>query len=103
MYDADEGRAEAEGWCPQVIDTNGDGKITRPWNAADNRKPDPKLDTEVRKPHVLAWSRSRPMATSSGALPKAPMAGRGYIVRLDRGNNPPQTCIAEVYRVPRAR
>ena len=25
---------------------------------------------------------------------------RGYIVRLDRGNNPPETCITEVYQVP---
>ncbi|HEX5000583.1 MAG TPA: carboxypeptidase-like regulatory domain-containing protein [Terriglobia bacterium] len=30
----DEVKAEqtAVGWCPQVIDTNGDGKITKPWN-----------------------------------------------------------------------
>ena len=29
----DEGRAEsAVGWCGQVLDTNGDGKITKPWN-----------------------------------------------------------------------
>src|SRR5690606_31114594 len=25
---------------------------------------------------------------------------RGWLVRLDRGNNPPETCIAEVYQVP---
>ena len=24
----------------------------------------------------------------------------GYLVRLDRGNNPPETCMTEVYRVP---
>ncbi len=30
----DEIKAEqaATGWCGQVLDTNGDGKITRPWN-----------------------------------------------------------------------
>src|SRR5262249_62137250 len=30
----DEIKAEqaAVGWCGQVVDTNGDGKITRPWN-----------------------------------------------------------------------
>src|SRR5439155_14842704 len=30
----DEVKAEqtAVGWCGQVVDTNGDGKITRPWN-----------------------------------------------------------------------
>jgi len=25
----------SQGWCPQIIDTNGDGVITRPWNAWD--------------------------------------------------------------------
>src|SRR5439155_19426357 len=25
------------GWCGQVVDTNGDGKITRPWNVSGGR------------------------------------------------------------------
>ena len=29
----DEGRSRpSTGWCPTVLDTNGDGKITKPWN-----------------------------------------------------------------------
>src|SRR5262249_967318 len=34
----DERKAEqtAGGWCGQVLDTNGDGKITRPWNTTVN-------------------------------------------------------------------
>ena len=34
VWRADEGRAEGERWCGQVLDTNGDGKITRPWNVS---------------------------------------------------------------------
>src|SRR5690606_26969997 len=37
-----------QGRCPQIIDTNGDGRITKPWNPAGTENPDPSLDTEVR-------------------------------------------------------
>ena len=45
VYDAtlaqtkDEKKAEqtAVGWCGQVVDTNGDGKITKPWNVQVTR------------------------------------------------------------------
>jgi len=45
VYDAtlaqtkDENKAEqtAVGWCGQVVDTNGDGKITKPWNVQVGR------------------------------------------------------------------
>ena len=42
------GNGEAsQGWCPQIVDTNGDGKITKPWNKFGGPI-DPKLDSEVR-------------------------------------------------------
>ena len=34
----------AQGWCPTIIDTNGDGRITRPWNSGSGLR-DPNLDT----------------------------------------------------------
>lgn len=90
----------ANGWCPQIIDTNGDGKITKPWNKAGAANPDPKLDTEIRlslynivvdpKDANIAW----------GASEGATGAERGYLVRLNRGNNPPESCVSEVYHVP---
>lgn len=90
----------AQGWCPQVVDTNGDGKITKPWNPPDSDNPDPALDTEVSynlynvipdptNPNVV-W----------GAYEGRNGRERGAIIRLDRGNNPPETCITEVYQVP---
>src|SRR5690606_14799798 len=48
VFDETGDEQAAVGWCPQVIDTNGDGVITKPWNAANAETNDPALDTEVR-------------------------------------------------------
>jgi hypothetical protein len=32
VYDETHDEQKAVGWCGQVLDTNGDGKITKPWN-----------------------------------------------------------------------
>jgi streptogramin lyase len=106
----------AVGWCPQVVDTNGDGKITKPWNIAprppDNAtyagdtaagaggKPvsttmDPKLDTQVAF-YLYAVIPSPTDHSVWGAAEVFP----GYLVRLDRGANPPETCKVELFRVP---
>lgn len=91
----------SQGWCPQIIDTNGDGRITKPWNAADNKKPDPKLDTEVRKPLYALIPDPNDANIVWGASEGATGEERGYIVRLNRGTAPPESCISEVYRVPK--
>jgi len=84
----------SQGWCPQIVDTNGDGKITKPWNKA-GEPVDPKRDTEVK--HNLYSIIPSPVDNSAwGASEDYP----GYIVRVDRGANPPETCITEVYKVP---
>ena len=91
----------SQGWCPQIIDTNGDGVITRPWNAWDADEKDPNLDTEIRNNMYtvipdpnnsnIVWGANE---DSGAGFPF------GSIIRLDRGNNPPETCIAEVYAIP---
>ncbi len=107
----------AVGWCAQVLDTNGDGKITKPWNIAprlpDNAtyagdtagatssgKPaatamDPTRDTQVAF-YLYAIIPSPADHSVWGAAEVFP----GYIVRMDRGSNPPETCRVELYRVP---
>ncbi len=85
----------AQGWCPTVIDTNGDGRITKPWNAG--RGPvDPNLDTQltgfaygviVNPVDNSIW------VARTGGVP-------GRIFRLEVGDNPPESCIAEVYEPP---
>jgi hypothetical protein len=119
VFDETKDEQKAVGWCGQVVDTNGDGRITRPWNqlargaisqlylgdtggdvgaGAGTRGAgplDPKLDTQVS--FSLYSVMPSPADDSAwGASETFP----GYIVRVDRGSNPPETCKSEVYRVP---
>ena len=100
VYDETKDEQKAAGWCGQVVDTNGDGRITSPpWNQitgrGDGGGPDPKLDTLVS--YNLYSVIPSPVDTSIwGVSERYP----GYLVRVDRGTNPPASCMAEIYRVP---
>ena len=125
VYDETKDEQKAVGWCGQVVDTNGDGKITAPpWNQITGRGdsllyagdttgggnqgrpggpggrpqaggPDPKLDTLVS--FSLYGVIPSPVDDSVwGVSERYP----GYLVRMDRGKNPPQSCITEIYKVP---
>jgi hypothetical protein len=93
-YDRTGDEQASQGWCPQILDTNGDGRITRPWNAA-GAEFDPRRDTEVRI-NLYAVIPSPVDSSVWGSSEQFP----GYIVRVDPGTNPPETCIAEAYKVP---
>ena len=99
VYDETGDEQFSQGWCPTVIDTNGDGTITKPWNEPQSgniENFDPTKDTRVvagsyglvADPEVgtVVW-------LSSTRYP-------GRVVRLDTGDNPPETCITEMYEVP---
>ena len=123
VYDETKDEQKAVGWCGQVVDTNGDGRITRhrgirspavasrssmretpqaaarragaPAARGDGGGPDPKLDTLVS--FSLYGVIPSPVDDSVwGVAERFP----GYLVRVDRGKNPPQSCMAEIYRVP---
>ena len=116
---------KAAGWCGQVLDTNGDGKITKPWNMPAGRGGDsvtyqgdtptarggaslgdaqagrgaapfdPKLDTMVS--YSMYSVVPRPVDdTVWGASERFP----GYLIRLKRGSNPPATCMTQIFKVP---
>ena len=101
----------------QVLDTNGDGRITRPWNvsparqlgalsrrqrrggrptgAAGGTALDPKLDTQVT--YSLYAVIPSPVDDSVwGVSEQYP----GYLVRVQRGNNPPESCKPTIFKVP---
>jgi hypothetical protein len=97
------------GWCPTVLDTNGDGRITKPWNepSAGNRsqnegggggtlsKFDSKLDTRIDAgSYGIIVSPTDDSAWSAGT--QYP----GRFVRLEVGKNPPETCKAEAFTIP---
>jgi hypothetical protein len=93
-YDRTRDEQATQGWCAQIVDSNGDGKITKPWNVP-GQPADARRDTEVR--HNLYSVIPSPIDNSVwGASENTP----GYIVRVDLGDNPPQTCMTEVYKVP---
>jgi hypothetical protein len=96
LWDLTHDEQLSQGWCPQIIDTNGDGVITKPWNPANSENPDPALDTEVRKNLYTVIPDPNDGNIVWGVSEEYP----GYLVRLNRGNNPPESCISEVYEVP---
>jgi hypothetical protein len=94
MYDLTRDEQASQGWCPQILDTNGDGRITRPWTPAGSAF-DPRRDTEVRY-NLYSVIPSPVDSGVWGASENFP----GYLVRVDPGENPPETCITEAYKVP---
>jgi len=176
----DEIKAEqaSVGWCPQAIDTNGDGKITKPWQTAPRNGFDNQLyvtDTAgggggtaaaaargAAVPAPAAPAAPAAGAPPAGAAPAGAPAGRGaaggggggrgggrggqaaapaapvafnpqldtllanggyslysliaspaddsvwgvaetfpgYLIRLRRGNNPPESCLTQIFKVP---
>ena len=102
----------SQGWCPTVVDTNGDGRITKPWNepvvvrgarfeedTTDTAYDfDPTLDTRIT---VGAYGIV--VNPIDGAVWGAQDSYPGKIIRVAVGNNPPESCIAEVFEVPSER
>ena len=95
LYDETGDEQRSQGWCPTVVDTNGDGVITRPWNEPGDEV-DPGRDTRIAG---FAYGIiANPVDDTGWVARTGPFPGR--LVRLDRGDNPPETCIAEVYEPP---
>ena len=95
MFDATGDEQSSQGWCPTVIDTNGDGRITKPWNEPGDPS-DPARDTRIAG---FAYGIiANPVDNTAWIARREPFPGR--LVRLDRGDNPPETCMAEVYEPP---
>ena len=84
----------AQGWCPIVVDTNGDGRITEWVGRAGDL--DPALDKEMGG----GWYGIVPDPTTDSVVWAASGGVPGQIVRLELGDDPPETCVAEYYQPP---
>ena len=87
--------AEAsQGWCPAVLDTNGDGRISE-WT-------EPNAPIDPAKDHRINFGcYSIAVSPKDGSLWCSGI-GRGdkRLMRMDKGSNPPQTCASEFYEPP---
>src|SRR5256712_1455242 len=129
VYDETHDEQKAVGWCGQVLDTNGDGKITKPWNMPASRGRDSVTyqgDTAGAAPGGQRGSSGQSSQAGRGETAFDPkldtlvsysmysvvpspvddavwgMSERypGFLVRLQRGNNAPVSCKTEIFKVP---
>jgi hypothetical protein len=96
MFDQTGDAAQALGWTPLIVDTNGNGKrdaFTEP-----GQRPDPKKDTRVLGP----WYGVMPSPDGSvwGSVWAAIFLPPFDLVRINPGSDPAHTALAEVYRIP---
>jgi hypothetical protein len=86
--------AAAQGWTALIVDTNGNGKRDEGYNEP-GQPPDPSKDTRVPLGlYGISWS---PL---DGSIWGSSLPHPGYVVRIAPGANPPDTALAEVYKVP---
>ena len=95
LYDETGDEQASQDWCPTVIDTNGDGVITKPWNEPGEEA---EAGRDTRLNGFAYGVIPSPTDGSVWIARREPFPGR--LIRLDRGDNPPETCIAEVYEPP---
>ncbi len=128
VYDQTKDEQKAVGWCGQVVDTNGDGKITRPWNVlppsrggevsilyGTDTAVDPAAARAAAKQGdkgttvVLDPNKDTMISYSLYAMIPSPVDDSvwgvsevypGYLIRMQRGNNPPESCKTQVFKVP---
>ncbi len=101
VWDETKDITKAQGWCPMIVDTNGDGKIGEYTQPGEPR--DPKKDLRVAgfpygiivnpKDGSIWWATSAATSDARGGVP-------GRIARMELGSNPPYTCKTEVYEPP---
>jgi hypothetical protein len=85
----------SQGWCPAVLDTDLDGKITQGWT-----EPDQPIDPA--KDHRIEFGcYSVAVNHKDGSLWCSGISrGARRLMRLERGNNAPLSCKAEFFEPP---
>ena len=86
---------KSQGWIPGVLDTNGDGKISKPWT-------EPNEPIDPTKDHRINFScYSISVSPADGSVWCSGIGLQQHsLVRVERGSNPPETSKAEIYQPP---
>jgi len=100
VWDETHDAEKSQGWCPAIIDYNGDGKIgayTKP-----NEPPNPKLDRAVggAPGYGIAVNPVDGSVWTASGVNSATAEVPGRIIRMVPGADPPATCMTEVYEPP---
>jgi hypothetical protein len=93
LFDETGDAATAQGWTTLVVDTNGNGK--RDAAVEPNQPVDPQKDKRIEAGFYAIMP-----SPVDGSVWGSTLAGKGAIVRLDPGADPPATALAEIYNVP---
>jgi len=94
-FDKTHDGAASQAWCPGVVDTNGDGRISTGWTEP-NQPIDPKRDHRIE-----FGCYSIGISPTDGSIWCSGIEHEDTtLVRIERGANPPQSCKAEVYQPP---
>jgi len=93
MFDQTGDAAKSQGWTALVLDTNGNGK--RDAYTEPDQPMDPAKDMRVNSAFYAVMPNP-----ADGSIWGATLGVPGAVVRLSPGSNPPETALAEVYRVP---
>jgi len=85
---------KSQGWTALIVDTNGNGK--RDEGYSEPGKPvDYSKDTRI--PFAMYGIAYNP---ADGSIWGSNLTHPGYIARLAPGSNPPDTALAEIYKIP---
>ena len=82
----------SQGWCPAVVDTNGDGKITE-WT-------EPTAPIDATKDHRVSIGCYQVAVDPTNKNGVAWCGDNRRLTRIERGPSPPESCRAEVYQPP---
>src|SRR5690242_2088274 len=93
LFDETGDAEKSQGWTALVLDTNGNGKRDEAVGPKD--AVDPQKDKRIEAGFYAVMP--NPV---DGSVWGTTLAGKGAIVRLDPGKNPPATALAEIYNVP---
>ena len=100
LYDETGDEQRSQGWCPTVLDTSGDGTISAPWNEPDRGGGYENLDTNLDTRVGVGSYGIIGDPTDDKAVWISSTRFPGRLARLHIGDNPPETCVTEMYEVP---